>query len=59
MILQNVRQLVRQKLDDLQYDGNKIDSAINWLYVAPPGGKTNVLSTTILQLLSFGAATTG
>lgn len=30
MILQNVRQLVRQKLDDLQYDGNKIDSAINW-----------------------------
>ena len=30
MILQNVRQLVRQKLDDLQYDGNKIDSAIIW-----------------------------
>lgn len=30
MILQDVRQLVRQKLDDLQYDGNKVDSAINW-----------------------------
>lgn len=30
MILQDVRQLVRSKLDDLQYDGNKVDSAINW-----------------------------
>lgn len=30
MILQNVRQLVRAKLDDMQFDASKIDSAINW-----------------------------
>lgn len=30
MILQNIRQLVRQKLDDMQFDATKIDSAINW-----------------------------
>lgn len=30
MILQNVRQLVRAKLDDMQFDASKVDSAINW-----------------------------
>ena len=30
MKLQNIRQLVRQKLDDMQFDVQKIDSAVNW-----------------------------
>ncbi len=30
MILQTVRQQVRSKLDDMEFDGNKVDMAINW-----------------------------
>lgn len=57
MILSDVRQAVRSNLDDMQYDGTKIDNAINWFqFELFNDTRTSLMETTTNLTLGAGAA---
>lgn len=57
MLITDVRQAVRSNLDDMQYDGSKIDSAINWFQNELFNNtRTSLMETSTNLLPSAGAS---
>lgn len=57
MILSEVRQAVRSNLDDMQYDGSKIDQAINWFQNELfNNNRTSLMETSATLNLTQGAS---